>query len=279
MKFALMGYIAKNHPDWGKEQAVLQLCQSAKKLGLDGIDWLGDWGVNPKEIRRITDDFGLPLVCFTPLTVDLNFPAARERHAGLEGVKKAAETAAILGTDKIMLPMGGKTEFTRQESRRNVIAGLVEAVQIAASFRLTLTVEHYGDQRAPFRISDDVNEAVRAVPALRITYDSGNVWFGGENALDGFLRSKENIVHVHFKDWELSVDGIDALIAADGKKYVMTPIGRGLVDHAGILQAMQQSHYTGYVDLEYFGSKYETEAVLAESLKYIHHLMPPTGTL
>ena len=161
--------------------------------------------------------------------------------------------------------MSGKPEFTREESRRNVIAGLVEAVKIAASFRLTLTVEHYGaDQRAPFRISDDVNEAVRAVPDLRITYDSGNVWFGGENPVDGFLRSKENIVHVHFKDWKPAIDSRNALIAADGKKYVMTSLGRGLVDHISILQAMQQSHYTGYVDLEVLG-----DAGLAESLEYV----------
>lgn len=265
MKFALMGYVAENQADWGKPQSIVQLCKKTKKIGLDGIDWLGDSGINPKEIRRITDDFGFPSVCFTPLSVDLNFPAARDRHAGLEGVKKASETAAILGTDKIMLPVSGKPEFTREESRRNVIAGLVEAVEIAASFRLTLTIEHYGgDQRAPFRISDDVNEAVRAAPDLRITYDSGNVWFGGENPVDGFLRSRENIVHVHFKDWEPAIDSKNALIAADGKKYAVTTIGRGLVDHTGILQAMQQSHYTGYVDLEFF-----EEAGLAESLEYV----------
>lgn len=264
-----MGYTSADQSSWGKPEAILQICRRAKELGLDGIDWLDDCGVNPKEIRRIADDFGFPSVCFTPLSVDLNFTTAKERRAGREAFKKAAETAVILGTDKIMLPMGGKPEFTSQESRRNVIAGLVEAVQIAASFRLTLTVEHYGDQRAPFRISDDVNEAVRAAPDLRITYDSGNVWFGGENAADGFIRSRENIVHAHFKDWELSVDGINALTAADGKKYVMTPIGRGLVDHKEILRAMRASRYSGYVDLEYFGSKYETDAVLAESLKYL----------
>ena len=123
-------------------------CANAqKKLGLDGIDWLDDCGVNPKEIRRIADDFGFPSVCFTPLSVDLNFSAAGERRVGLEGVKKAAETAVILGTDKIMLPMGGKPGYTAQESRRNVIAGLVEAVKIAASLNLILTVEHFGDKR------------------------------------------------------------------------------------------------------------------------------------
>ena len=97
------------------------------------------------------------------------------------------------------------------------IAGLVEAVEIAASLNLTLTVEHFGDKRAPFRVSEDVNEAVRAVPGLKITYDSGNVWFGGENAADGFFRSRKNIVHVHFKDWELAFDDVNGLTAADGE--------------------------------------------------------------
>jgi len=276
MKFALMGHVSNNHACWGREQAILQICQRAKKLGFDGIDWLDDCGVNPKEIRRITDDFGLPSVCFTPLSVDLNFSSAKERQAGLDAVKKAAETAVILGTDKIMLPMGGKPQFTTQESRRNVIAGLVEAVQIAAYFRITVTVEHYGDERAPFRISDDVNEAVRAVPGLRVTYDSGNVWLGGENAADGFVRSRENIVHAHFKDLELVFGDEDANAkrymmtqSASGKKYVMAPIGRGLVDHEEVLRVMQASRYSGYVDLEYFGTKYETDAVLSESLKFI----------
>ena len=91
MKFALMGHVAKKHADWGKHDAILQMCQRAKKLGLDGIDWLDDCGVNPKEIRRIADEFGIPSVCFTPLSVDLNFSAAGERRVGLEGVKKAAE--------------------------------------------------------------------------------------------------------------------------------------------------------------------------------------------
>ncbi len=269
MKFALMAHVPQSSPDWGKEKAVLHQCQRAKKLELDGIDWLDTCGVNPKDVRRIADDCGFPAVCFTPMTVDINFPTAGERHAGLEGVKKSAETAAILGTDKIMLPMSGKQQFTSQESRRHAIAGLVEAVKIAASFRLTLTVEHYGNQRAPFRISEDVNEAVRAAPGLRVTYDSGNVWVGGEDALDGFLRSKEHIVHVHFKDWELTIDGINAVTAADKKKYVMAPIGRGLVDHTGILRALQQANYSGYVNLEYFGAKYDSDAAIAESRKYL----------
>jgi len=275
MKLSMLAYTGSKDSVWGKPQAIINLCRQAQEAGIDIIDWITTSGVAPEEIRRIADDYDITTVCYTFFSVDLNFPTIQERRAGLDILRQEMETAVMLGTNKIMLPISGKAGMTREESRRNVIAGLGEAAPIAGKMGVTITIEHLGDMRAPFIVSSDVNEAVREVPGLKITYDSGNDWLGGEDATVGYENSREHIVHVHFKDWVPATD--KGCVGADGRSYVMVPIGMGLMDHVSILKAMHAYGYNGCINIEFFGNNFDKTEALIRSVRYLREQMDTQG--
>ena len=296
MKISMMSYTMARG-EWGKHHNIEELCQFTQELGLEGIDWVTTYGVDPKEIRRITDDYSLKTVCYT-FFADINFPDKRDRQPGVDKIKEGIEIALTLDTDKIMLPIGGKDGLSREESRRNVIEGLKEAVEIGKEYSLTVTVEHFPDKRGPFIVSADVNEALREVPDLRITYDAGNLLIGGEDPVAGFVNSREAIVHAHFKDWVIETYG-KGLEGADGRTYVGALVGEGIVDYKSVLEAMsaggrgsvrhfptgvsrtqmtisnfpKESRYTGYINLEYEGNQYEPREAMIKGVKYLRSII------
>lgn len=270
MKISMMSYTMARG-EWGKHHNIEELCEFTQKLGLDGIDWVSTYGVDPKEIRKIMDGYGLRTVCYT-FFADINFSDKRSRQPGLEKIKEGIQIARILGTDKIMLPIPGKDEFSRKESRKNVIEGLQETVPFGKEFGITITVEHFPDWRSPFILSKDVNEALDKIPDLRITYDSGNVLTGGEDPVVGFINSKEAIVHAHFKDWTLSSEG-KGKKGLDGRFYIPALVGEGMVNHRAVLQAMKEARYVGYINLEYEGEEYSSEKAMIKGLTCLRSIL------
>lgn len=270
MNFSMMSYTMARG-NWGKNPDIKKLCQFTRELGLEGIDWVTTYGVDAKEVRKITDDYGLKTVCYT-FSVDINFPDRKNRQPGLDKIKEGIEVALILGTDKIMLPIGGKDALSREESRRNVIAGLKNTVEVGKEAGVIVTIEHFPNCRSPFIISSDANEAIKEIPDLKITFDSGNVLTGGEKPVQGFLNSRDNIVHSHFKDWTLSTDK-NGLKGLDGRYYSPALIGEGIVDHKSVLSAMKNAGYDGYINLEYEGNEYNPTEAMVKGLKALQDIM------
>ncbi len=255
--------------EWNKTKDIVKLCRLTRKLELEAIDWITTYGTAPAEVKKICDDFGLKTACYTFFS-DINFPDRKSRQPGIDKIKEGIETALILGTDKIMLPLTGKEGLTRQESRKNCIEGLKDAVEIGKKNGVTVTVEHFPQDSAPFVISSDVNEAIKEIPQLRVTYDAGNMLTGGENPVDGYLNSKDYIVHAHFKDWEPA--GKEGRHGADGKYYKAALTGEGLLDYPAIIKAMAENNYGGYINFEYEGKTYTPEEAMRKALKYFKHL-------
>ncbi len=270
MKFSMMTYTMARG-DWGKAHDAVALCRFTRELGLDGVDWVTTYGLDPAEIKKIMEDYSLKTVCYT-FAADLNFPDRKGREPGLEAVRQGIEAAVTLGTDKIMLPISGKEGLTRAASRRNVIAGLKEAVELGRRAGVTVTVEHFPNRLSPFIVSADVNEAVREIPDLRVTFDSGNVLTGGEDPAAGFENSCESIVHAHFKDWVL-VEQPEGFPGADGRRYAAALIGEGMLDHRAILRAMKRANYPGYINLEYEGNKYTPEEAIRRALSFLNETL------
>jgi L-ribulose-5-phosphate 3-epimerase len=256
MKISMMTYTLARQLKSGEPFDLKGCCVLSRELGIDGVDWCGLYGYTPHEIRKMTDSYGLKNICYTCFP-DLNFPNPDERAPGLEFFQQSLEVAQMLGAELLMIPVQGKSKFSREQSFRNVVAGLRTAVPMAAQAGITVSVEHFPEELAPFVVSADVNRAIAELPDLRVTYDNGNVTTGGESTYNGFKNSARHIVHAHFKDFSLCpADDPLARRCLDGKFRCPELVGDGAVDQLGALRAMQECGYSGYINFEYEGNKY-----------------------
>ncbi len=274
MKYSMMTYtIARQIPDHKPD--MVDVCRFTREIGLDAMDQVRLYGYEPKEIRKIADDFGIKIICYT-FVADINFPDAESRKSGLDAIREGLEVANILGADMIMLPIGGKEEFTRQQSRKNIIEGLKEAVKLGREAGIKISAEHFTGVNAPLLTSSDMKEVIAEVPDFYITYDAGNVLVAGEDPVESFLSTKDKIIHTHFKDWVYYDENIcDKRVAReglDGKRYCAALIGEGLVDYTRVIRAMKEAGYDRYINIEYEGDKYPAKEAIKKALDYLREI-------
>jgi len=277
MKLAMMSYtLAKQLPP-DEKLDIRAMCELTRELGIDAVDFVTTHGSDPGEIRSLLDDYGLHVVAYT-FNADINHGSASERQSGIEQIKRGVETARLLGTYRTMIPTPGREGFTREQSRDNYIAGLAEGLDIATDAGVTLTVENFPGALSPFVTSDDVLYAVHALPGLMLTFDNGNVLTGGEAPAQCFVRTKDYIVHSHFKDWTVVEDG-QGRKGVDGRSYRPALIGEGIVDHMSCIQAMAQAGYEGYINIEYEGDDYPAAVAVRKAVGYLRELMAAAGVV
>lgn len=270
MKLCMMSYTMARQSS-PEEFDIPGMCELAIELGMDAVDFVGTYGREPYQLRQMMDDYGLKVVCYT-FAAELNFPTPEERLPGVDTVKQGIETAGALGADKIMVVTPGKEGLTREESRHNFTAGFAAAMPAADDAGITITIENFPGYLSPFVTSDDFLEAVRELPDLRLTFDNGNVFTGGEDPALSFERSQDYVVHAHFKDWRV-VGENEGLKALDGRSYRGDLIGEALVDHRSCLAAMHRAGYSGYIDIEYEGDDYVPEVAVRKAHKYLTELI------
>ena len=52
MKISLMSYsLARG--SWGQEPDLVALCELAREIGVDGIDWVTVYNFDPKEVAKV----------------------------------------------------------------------------------------------------------------------------------------------------------------------------------------------------------------------------------
>ncbi len=271
MNYSMMTYtFARQEPDGNAD--IVKICKLANELNVDGMDVVYLHDREPSEIRKIADDHGIKIVCHT-FVVDINFPDPEAREPGLETLRRGLEAANILGAPAIMLPIGGKEEFSREQSRANVIEGLKDAVQLGNAAGIKITAEHFVLPNSPFITSQDMNEAIEKVPGFYVTFDGGNSLTAGEDPTDAFLNSKDHTIFAHFKDWVHPKEGEKVrLTGLDGKPYASALIGEGLIDYPKLLRAMKEQNYTGYINIEYEGNKYPAYDATRRALNYLRNI-------
>lgn len=270
MKLSMMSYTMYRQVKEGPFD-FKAMCALTRKLGMDAVDVVTLSGYSAKEVRGMLDGHGLKAACHT-FFADLNFPDPAGRAVGVDAIKAGLETAVVLGAPVAMIPTPGKQGVPREVTRSRYIRGLQEACAFARQADVTLTVENFPGALSPFVVSGDVLEAVREVPGLKVTFDNGNAFTGGEDAAISFSRCAEHVVHCHFKDWCHMPAG-QGMQGLDGRWYAPDLIGEGLVDQRSVLQAMKAAGYKGYINIEYEGDKYPAGEAVAKVVRYLQDVM------
>ena len=252
---------------WGETLNIEDLCKYTSAIGLDAIDWLSTYNNTPEEVRQIMDDYGLVTSCYT-FFADMAFPEINMES--LDIFKKDIDTACILGTDTVMIPYIGKEDIPRNIQREYIIKHLEKVINYATEKNIIVTVEDFPGRNAPFLIADDIIEAHKILPDLWYTYDSGNMLTGLEDPIVNFLKTKDFVKFMHFKDFSRTEE-ICGPIGADNMHYRPELIGEGLVDYKTLVPLVKK-YYDGYINMEYEGADYSKEEAVVKAVNYLNSL-------
>lgn len=203
-----------------------------------------------KQIRKQLDDanikmsvldtgiYKITLPGTKPLShndADLN-PVAGEYEKQMDDLKRAADAAHALGTDRIRI-----FTFLRVADPSAILPRIIDdlhkALDVAKQQDVTLLVEN--EMSCNTGTGGETAQLFKAIPDRRLmhVWDPGNCFEAGEEpfpkAWDQLDHSR--IGHLHLKD-------------AEGKSW--KPIGGGKIDFAGQFQALKKMKYSGTMSLE-----------------------------
>jgi len=207
-------------------------------------------GTDLRDIRRRLDDAGvkvsvldtgvykIPLPGTKPLgenASDLN-PVEGEYERQLEELKRAAEAAHTLGTERLRI-----FTFKRVADPSAIFDRIVEelekAIEVTKRQNVTLLVENEFDCNVG--TGSETARLFRAIPdrTLMHNWDPGNCYEAGEQPFPKAWNQLDHtrISHIHLKD-------------ARGKAW--KPIGSGEIDFAGQFRALKELNYSGTLSLE-----------------------------
>jgi inosose dehydratase len=255
----------------GETGGYRQVLDEMAETGYAGTE-LGDWGfmpTDPEELRRELDARGLALLASfsTPWLQD---PARHERSAD-DAVRIAKLLAAVGGPDTMIVlgndpygdPVRGKMAgritpeqgltdeqwavFTKGANH------LARRVRDEAGIR-TVIHQHLGTL---VETMDEVHRFLDGTdPSLvGVCLDTGHWTFGtGGNPASAVRELRDRLWHVHFKDCDPAVVAESRRLEWDGLTStghgVFCELGKGSVDFPGVLAALGEIGYDGWIVVE-----------------------------
>lgn len=166
---------------------------------------------------------------------DLN-PAEGEYERQLDDLKRAADAAHALGTDRVRI-FTFKRVADPMAIFERIVDELGKAIEVAKQHDVVLLVENEFD--CNIGTGTETAKLFKTITDRRLmhNWDPGNCYEAGEQpfpkAWDQLDHSR--IAHIHLKD-------------AKGKEWA--PIGGGEIDFTGQFQALKRMKYTGTLSLE-----------------------------
>ena len=261
MKFSMMTYTMMRQKCYTPEDCV----RVAKELNMDGIDWVTTYDRDARELRKLSDDAGLPVVAHT-------FFLRKDDMPQLESVAaRHLDDAVTLGAPVVMIPPSPHPDVTTVDECRKLWVGILKKVApLAAERGLKFSVENFPNPISAVVTSDDFYALKADVPELKLTFDNGNA-DSGEDQIESLRRCFKDVVHVHFKDWLRYPTPPDdkPKEMRDGRFYVAALIGEGTVDSRATLRELEKLGYTGYINIEYEGDDKPADKAMQQALGYL----------
>ncbi len=102
--------------------------------------------------------------------------------------------------------------------------------------------------------------------ALHVNYDASHYLVHGDDPADGIRTFGDRIAHVHIKD----AKGVP-------EAYEFPPLGQGVIDFPGMISALRETDYSGFLSVEYEANAFgyvETEGdILAHGIRFVRALL------
>ncbi len=235
------------------KQTGMTLEAAAKEAVNCGISFVhvnGDfWMENEERVDRLLEQTGLTVGCS-----DNIFQLTQGKDA--DKAEKLIRFLSRKGVEQLLLIPGFVHEAqSRQSAMDEAARHMKELAYLGRSLHVQCSLEDYDNQKAPFGIWQELKWYMEQVPDLRISFDTGNFAYFGQDAWEAYQQLKPYICLVHAKDRKYAGrDGEEPLKAADGKLLYPSAVGSGAMPMKQILEDLKASGYDGCVLIEHFGS-------------------------
>jgi inosose dehydratase len=205
-------------------------------LGYEGVEMfdgnLADYADRPEELRHLLADHGLALVS---VYTGANFVYDEILDDELHRVGRAAELAAAFGAQHLVVGGGARRargttdhDYERLAAALDRVCDLAEAHGLGACYHPHLTT-----------IVESPDELDRLMSRTRIDFcpDTAHLVAGGGDPVALIRRYRDRLRHVHLKD-----------VRRDTLTFL--PLGEGDVDLPGVIGALREAHYDGWLIVE-----------------------------
>jgi len=197
---------------------------------------------DPLEMAEVLDRYGVRASALSAHT-----PLMRPEIA-VPYLEKAIRFAAAVGAPVVNTDEGIRPDWLNDEECFQVMRyTLRKTLQVAARYGVSIGIEpHQSWSKTTaglLRIATLVDS-----PLLRINYDTGNAFLGGEDPYLGLQAVADRLVHVHAKD--ISIQHAEA----EKGKVTGTPVGcacgDGVIDWRRVLSILKAEDFRGVLSVE-----------------------------
>ncbi|MFC0525358.1 sugar phosphate isomerase/epimerase family protein [Pontibacillus salicampi] len=257
--YSLDAYVKQHYWD------VFDFIRFAKSIGCDGVELLDMYWCDAADVTRVLaalERENLPVSAYDTSN-DFVHRDSDARRSQVHKVKRDIDIAYVLGTNIVRIFCGDAKEGVSQEEGLSwIIACMKECAEYAEMRGITLAIENHGLFAGN---SKQVKEIIESVGSSYVgsTFDTGNFLLVGESPEAALSVLKEEVKHVHFKDFQRvspSYQG-PSFQGADGSRVAGIVAGDGEVNLHHIVQVLRSIGYDGWYSIEYEGQHDAKESV------------------
>ena len=197
---------------------------------------------DPHFIKDILDQYGVKASA-----VSAHCPLMRPEVSILY-LQRAIRFAAVLGAPVVNTDESYRPEWIADDEIWPVMRYTLKSVlRVAERYGISIGIEPH---QAITKTTDGLLKIASLVdhPLLRINYDTGNAYLGGEDIYAGLERVGRRLVHMHAKD--ISIEHSDA----ERGKVTGTPVGcacgDGVVDWVKVAAILRKYEFSGVLSVE-----------------------------
>jgi sugar phosphate isomerase/epimerase len=196
----------------------------------------------PHEIKNLLDRHSLK-----PSGLSAHCPLMRP-EISVPYLQKAIRFAAVLGAPIVNTDEGIRPEWLSMEEAYTLTRyTLASVLRVAERYGVMLGIEpHQSITRSTAGLLC-VATLVDS-PMLKINYDTGNAYLGGEDIYEGLETVGHLVAHVHAKDIPVEQAGVER------GQVTGTPVGcacgDGVIDWARVIDILRKIHYRGVLSVE-----------------------------
>jgi sugar phosphate isomerase/epimerase len=186
-------------------------------------------------------------------------------------LEKAIRLAATVGAPVVNTDEGIRPAWLTDEECFQVMRyTLKKVLQVAERYNIMVAIEPHQSITKTTAGLMRVATLVES-PMLRINYDTGNAFLGGEDPYAGLTAALPLLVHIHAKD--ISIQQADA----EHGKVTGTPVGcacgQGVIDWSRVCDILIKAGWNGVLSVEC-----GTSRQAADSLVHLAGVVQPTLT-